>query len=65
VTSTFYTVISLTSTSTYSESGTSQPTPPPIPGFPLESILAGLALGLLGVDLVFRNRRANNRRRLA
>jgi hypothetical protein len=28
----------------------------------LESILAGLALGLLGVHLIYRHRRANRKR---
>jgi hypothetical protein len=60
VTSTSYTTISVTSTSMYSTTATA-PTPPPIPGFPLESILAGLALGLLGVHLVYRHRRTNRK----
>ena len=61
VTSTAYTTIDVTSTSTYSATGDPSPTPPPIPGFPLESILAGLALGLLGVYFIYRNRRANSK----
>jgi len=61
VTSTSYTTTSITSTSTYTVTGATPPTPPPIPGFPLESILAGLALGLLGVHLIYRNRRANRK----
>jgi hypothetical protein len=60
VTSTSYTTISVTSTSIYSATVTA-PTTPPIPGFPLESILAGLALGLLGVHLIYRSRRANRK----
>ena len=62
VTSTSYTTTSVTTTSMYTVTGATPPTPPPIPGFPLESILAGLGLGLLGVHLVFRNRRANRKR---
>jgi hypothetical protein len=46
----------------YTATGVAQPTAPPIPGFPLESILAGLGLGLLGVHLIYRNRRANRKR---
>jgi hypothetical protein len=61
VTSTLYTTTSLTTTSTYSAMTATAPAPPPIPGFPLESILAGLALGLLGVHLIYRNRRANRK----
>jgi hypothetical protein len=61
VTSTSYTTTSVTTTSTYTVTGATPPTPPPIPGFPLESILAGLALGLLGVHLIYRNRRANRK----
>jgi hypothetical protein len=41
----------------FTVTGAPTPTPPPIPGFPLESILAGLAVGLLGVHLIYRNRR--------
>jgi hypothetical protein len=57
--STSYTTTGVTviSTSTYTKTGVTAPTPPPIPGFPLESILAGLGLGLLGVHLLYRNRR--------
>ena len=61
-TQTFYTTTGVTTTSIYTVTGATAPTPPPIPGFPLESILAGLGLGLLGVHLVFRNRRANKKR---
>jgi carbohydrate-binding DOMON domain-containing protein len=62
ITMTSYMSTVITSTSIYTVTGATPPTPPPIPGFPLESILAGLGLGLLGVHLVFRNRRANRKR---
>jgi hypothetical protein len=45
----------------YTATGAAQPAPPPIPGFPFESILAGLGLGLLGVHLIYRNRRVNRK----
>jgi hypothetical protein len=57
MTSTHYTTTSNTSTSMFTVTGAPTPTPPPIPGFPLESILAGLGLGLLCVHLIYRNRR--------
>jgi hypothetical protein len=57
ITSTYYTTTSNISTSMFTVTGAPTPSPPPIPGFPLESILAGLGLGLLGVHLIYRNRR--------
>ena len=58
VTSTSYTTESITTTSIYVVTGASPPTLL-IPGFPLESIIAGLLLGLVGVSLIYRKRRAN------
>ncbi|MCJ7455490.1 hypothetical protein MUP07_01940, partial [Candidatus Bathyarchaeota archaeon] len=47
-----------TTTSMFTVTGVSTPTTPPIPGFPVESILAGLGVGLLGLHLIYRNRSA-------
>jgi hypothetical protein len=51
-----------TTTIIYTVTGATLPTPLPIPGFPFESILAGLALGLLGLHLIYRNRQARKER---
>jgi hypothetical protein len=59
---TSYTTTTVTSTSIYTVTGAEMPSPPPIPGFPLESILAGLGLGILGLHLIYRNRRAKRER---
>jgi carbohydrate-binding DOMON domain-containing protein len=52
---------SQTITIMYTATGAARPNAPPIPGFPLESILAGLGLGLLAVHLIYRNRRVNRK----
>jgi hypothetical protein len=62
VTQTVPTTTTQTTTVFYSVTGVSEPAVPPIPGFPLESILAGLGLGLLGLHLVYRNRKTRGRR---
>jgi hypothetical protein len=52
-----------TTTIIYTVTGATQPTYPPIPGFPFESILAGLALGLVGLHLIYRSRQTRKKRR--
>lgn len=61
VTVTSYATKNVTSTSIFTVTGATPPSPPPIPGFPVESILAGIALGLLGIHLIYRNRRAKRK----
>jgi hypothetical protein len=46
----------------FTVTGVSTPATPPIPGFPVESILAGLGVGLLGLHLIYRNRSAKKER---
>jgi hypothetical protein len=49
-------VVTQTITVTYITTGASLPTPP-VPGYPFESIVMGLFLGLLVVLLIHRSRR--------
>jgi hypothetical protein len=46
-----------TTTVTYTATGVSPPFPPPVPGFPFESIIAGLLLGVVLILLVHREAR--------
>ena len=56
-TSTSTTVTTTSSTATASTTTTTSPPPSPVPGFPIESILAGLLGGLIALTIIRRRRR--------